>query len=139
MVNPQDEPASSSNGTYIIDVPTGINPQSYAVQVQDKRGITVAASSFSHFTARLTFNTTTVIGGDYVNQFNSSIDSLADVGTHSNFTAQQYDPDGIYDTVTQATGGTVPQPNYPAYWNPWVKTNVFQATQQNWRLTTEST
>lgn len=33
----------------------------------------------------------------------SDIDSAADVGTHSNFTAQQYGPDLINDTLTEAT------------------------------------
>ena len=102
MVNPPDEPVSSSNGTYTIDIPSGINPQSYIIQVQDSRGIMVAASSFSHYTGSLAFNTTTVSGGDYVNQYNSSVDSIPDQGTHSNFTAQQQGPDGIYDTLTEA-------------------------------------
>ena len=75
MTNPPDEPVSSSNGTYTIDIPSGINPQSYIIQVQDSRGIMVSASSFSHYTGSLTFNTTTVSGGDYVNQYNSSVDS----------------------------------------------------------------
>ncbi len=60
MVNPPDEPVSSSNGTYIVDVPSGINPQSYAIQVQDSRGITVAASSFSHYKGTLAFNSSFV-------------------------------------------------------------------------------
>ena len=78
MANPPDQPVSSSNGTYTIDIPSGINPQSYIIQVQDSRGITVAASSFSHYTGSLAFNTTTVSGGDYVNQYNSSVDSISD-------------------------------------------------------------
>ncbi len=118
MVNPPDEPFSCSNGTYFIDVPSGINPQSVAIQVQDTRGITVAAASFSHYTASLTFNSSTVSGGDYVDQYNSSVDSVQDIGTHGNFTAQQQGPDAIYDTITEAASGTVPQPSYPTYWNP---------------------
>ncbi len=118
MANPPDEPASSSNGTYIIDIPSGINPQGFAIQVQDTRGITVAASSFSHYTGSLIFNSSVVSGGDYVDQYNSSIDSIPDQGAHSNFTAQQQGPDAIYDTMTEATSGTVPQPSYPIYWNP---------------------
>ncbi len=100
-VNPPNDPISSSNGTYLVDVPSGINPQSYSIQVQDSRGITVAASSFSRYTAGLVFNSSTVSGGDYVNQYNSSIDSIPDQGTHSNFTAQQYGPDNIFDTLTE--------------------------------------
>ena len=67
MVNPSFAPVSSSNGTYTIDIPSGINPQSYIIQVEDSRGIMVAASSFSQYTGTLTFNTTTVNGGNYVN------------------------------------------------------------------------
>jgi hypothetical protein len=42
----------------------------------------------------------------YINQL-STVDSSADKGTHSNFTAQKYGPDSIYDTLTEAdtTGG----------------------------------
>ncbi len=118
MVNPPDEPVSSSNGTYIIDVPAGINPQSYAIQVTDTRGINVAACSFSRFTAGITFNSTTLSGGDYVDRFNSSIDAVSDFGSHSNFGAQAQGPEGIYDTITQAPDGTLPQPSYPLYWSP---------------------
>jgi hypothetical protein len=118
MVNPPKDPVSASNGTYIIDVPSGINPQSYFIQVKDSRGIAVAASSFSHYTGSLTFNSTIVSGGDFVDQYNSSVDSIADLGTHSNFTAQQQDPNGLYDTLTEAASGTLPQPSYPSYWNP---------------------
>ena len=63
MVNPPSEPISSSNGTYTIDIPSGINPQSYIIQVQDSRGIMVAASSFSQYTGKLTFNSTTASRG----------------------------------------------------------------------------
>jgi hypothetical protein len=113
MANPPDEPASSSNGTYIIDIPSGINPQGFAIQVQDTRGITVAASSFSHYTGSLTFNTTTVSGGDYVNQYNSTIDNVPDQGTHSNFPAQQQGPDGVLDTLNTSCTGSQPQNYYP--------------------------
>ena len=64
MVNPPSEPVSSSNGTYTIDIPSGINPESYIIQVEDSRGIMVAASSFSQYKGTLTFNTTTVSGED---------------------------------------------------------------------------
>ena len=117
MVNPTDEPVSSSNGTYTIDVPSGINPQSYSIQVQDSRGIAVAASSFSHYTGSLAFNCTTVSGGDYVDQYNSSVDSVADLGSHSNFTAQQYGPDNIFDTLTSGFNGYQPQNYYPTGFN----------------------
>jgi hypothetical protein len=113
MVNPPDDPISSSNGTYTIDIPSGITYQSYIIQVRDSRGIMVSASSFSHVTGSLTFNTTTVSGGDYVSNYNSSVDSVADQGTHSNFTAQQQGPDNILDTLTEQNVGTQIQDYFP--------------------------
>ena len=68
MVYPSDDPVVSSDGTYTLDIPSGINPNSFIIQVQDQRGIMVSASSFSHYTGTLTFNSTTVSGGNYVNE-----------------------------------------------------------------------
>ena len=113
MMNPPDEPLSSSNGTYTIDIPSGIDPRSFFIQIQDSRGIIVSASSFSHYTGSLTFNSTTVGDGTYVNQFNSRVDGLSDQGTHSNFTAQQQAPDGIFDTLTEQNTGSQVQDYFP--------------------------
>jgi len=38
---------------------------------------------------------------DYVDNSNSNVDSSPEEGTHSNFTAQQYGPDLLYDTLTE--------------------------------------
>ena len=73
----------------------------------------VAASSFSHYTGSLAFNTTTVSGGDYVNQSNSMVDGASDLGSHSNFTAQQQASDGIYDTITEASQTATQQSYHP--------------------------
>ncbi len=113
MVNPPSEPFSSSNGTYTVDIPSGINPQSYIIQVEDSRGIMVAASSYSKYTGSLTFNTTTVSGGNYVNQYNSQVDSKPDQGTHSNFLAQQQAPSGTFDTLKEADVSSQTQNYYP--------------------------
>ena len=43
MVNPSDDPSVSSDGTYTLDIPSGINPQSFIIQVQDQRGIMVCS------------------------------------------------------------------------------------------------
>lgn len=53
LVTPSSEPISFSNGTYLIDVPLGVNPTSYTVQVEDPRGISVVASSFSQYACTL--------------------------------------------------------------------------------------
>lgn len=113
MISPPDEPISSSNGTYLIDVPSGINPESFSVQVQDTRGITVAASSFSHYTGTLAFNSSFAENDVFVKSSNSAVDDLPDVGAHTNFTVQQSAPDGIYDTLTDANTGTQTQDYYP--------------------------
>jgi len=43
---------------------------------------------------------------DYVDNNVSDVDTSPDKGSHSNFTAQQYGPDSIYDTLTEEnTGG----------------------------------
>ena len=38
---------------------------------------------------------------DYVDNNTSDVDSITDKGAHSNFTAQQYAPDSVYDTLTE--------------------------------------
>jgi hypothetical protein len=55
LVNPVSEPTSFANGTYVVDIPTGVDPYSYVIQVEDQRGIIVVASSFSHYTCSLTW------------------------------------------------------------------------------------
>lgn len=112
LVTPTSEPLSFANGTYLIDVPSEINPYSYAIQVADTRGITVVASSYSHYTASLLFNST-YAEGDYVDNV-SDVDSSSDKGTHSNFAAQQTSPDGVYDVLTEANVGTVSQDYFPS-------------------------
>jgi len=58
LITPSNEPIAYANGTYIIDIPSGIDPDSYLIQVQDPRGLTVVASSFSRYTSALTWNST---------------------------------------------------------------------------------
>ena len=47
----------------------------------------------------------TVESTDYVDNNTSDVDSSADKGTHGNFSAQQYGPDSINDTLTESGGG----------------------------------
>jgi len=58
LTNPSTEPIAFANGTYLIDVPYGVDPYSYVIQVEDPRGIIVVASSFSRYTCMLTWNST---------------------------------------------------------------------------------
>ncbi|MEM3442083.1 MAG: hypothetical protein QXV09_07355, partial [Candidatus Bathyarchaeia archaeon] len=57
LVSPSIEPTVDASGTYTIDMTdpalADIDPYSYVVQVEDQRGLTVAVSSFSHYTCTL--------------------------------------------------------------------------------------
>ncbi|MCS7124398.1 MAG: hypothetical protein NZ932_03150, partial [Candidatus Bathyarchaeota archaeon] len=55
-VNPTIEPIALSNGTYILDLPAGVDPDSYMVQVEDQRGIIVVASSYTRYAYTLDWN-----------------------------------------------------------------------------------
>jgi len=98
-----------ANGTYLIGIPSDIDPSSYVIQVTDTRGIMVAAASFSRITSTFMWNTTSQ-DANYVNS------STVNTGSQSNFTAQQHGPDGVYDTLTEAFGSAV-QDYYPSNFN----------------------
>jgi hypothetical protein len=105
LVTPSAEPVVCANGTYIVDFPSGVDPDSYVIKIEDGRGIIVVASSFSRYTCTLIRNSTYTVS-DFVDIDTSNVDSSADKGTHSNFTAQQYGQDSIYDRLTEVnTGG----------------------------------
>ncbi|MEM0058330.1 MAG: hypothetical protein QXG58_00320 [Candidatus Bathyarchaeia archaeon] len=55
-VNPAIEPTALSDGTYIIDLPAGVDPDSYMVQVEDQRGIIVVASSHTRYAYTFDWN-----------------------------------------------------------------------------------
>jgi hypothetical protein len=131
MANTPDEPYSSSNGTYTVDIPPGVNPQGFAIQVQDSRGITVAASSFSQYTGTLAFNSSFIENDNYVVSANSDIDGISDAGTHSNFNAQQAAPDNTFDTLTEANIGTQTQDNYPTGYSPLGSTTLVSGSLSN--------
>jgi len=58
LINPSTDPVAFANGTYLIDIPSGVDPYAYIIQVEDSRGIIVAASSFSRYTCTLEWNST---------------------------------------------------------------------------------
>lgn len=43
---------------------------------------------------------------DFADNFTSDVDASVDKGSHSNFTAQQYGPDSIFDNLTEDNGNT---------------------------------
>jgi hypothetical protein len=55
LINPTNI-TSYANGTYSINLPSGVPGDSYVLQVEDSRGIVVTASAFSRYTATLTWN-----------------------------------------------------------------------------------
>ena len=100
LINPSTEPTSFADGTYLVDIPPGVDPYAYVIQVEDSRGIIVAASSFSRYTITPTWQSQSVKEEVYVDSM-SNVDGITDVGNHSNFTAEQ-NFDGIYDALTEA-------------------------------------
>lgn len=115
QIHPANDPMAYSNGTYQMDIPSGIDVNSYLIQVEDQRGIMVVASSFSTYTCNLAWtvwNTTVSITQHYVDNNSSDVDSSQNIGTHSNFTAMQQGPDGVFDTLTEA----ITTPAAPEKW-----------------------
>ncbi|HVP26565.1 MAG TPA: hypothetical protein VMT26_02735 [Candidatus Bathyarchaeia archaeon] len=101
LINATTEPTSFANGTYLIDIPPGVDPYSYLIQVEDQRGIIVVASSFSRYTCTPKWSSASSTGEAYVDNDVSDVDFSPDVGTHSSFTAEKK-LDGVYDTLTEA-------------------------------------
>jgi len=58
LINPSTDPVAFANGTYLVDIPSGVDPYAYVIQVEDPRGIIVTASSFSRYTCTLAWNST---------------------------------------------------------------------------------
>ena len=112
--------ASYVNGTYVLDLPQNVTSNAYTIEVSDTRGLMVLASSFNQFTTSLTWNATG-FREDFVDYVDEAIGG---VGTQGNFTAQQYGPDGVYDTLTEQTTGTVAVDNYPSTWTPIGATSI---------------
>jgi hypothetical protein len=60
-INPSNEPnveIGSTYATYTIDIPPGVDTDSYIIQVEDQRGLVVVASSFNRYAYTLTWNST---------------------------------------------------------------------------------
>jgi hypothetical protein len=68
---------------------------------------TIANNDQDYALFRSYYTGTTTYATSYVSNNVSNVDSSANVGTQSNFTAMQYGPDSTYNTLTEGnTGGT---------------------------------
>ncbi len=115
---------SHADGTYVVDLPSGLNSNSYVVQVEDTRGLSVLAASFSKFTSSIAWNTTAFRTDlDYVDT--ADVDIL---GTHGDFGSQQIGPDGYYDTLTEQASGIGTLSYYPLYCNLLGSTTIAQSS-----------
>jgi hypothetical protein len=111
--------ASYANGTYVLDLPSGVNGDAYVIQINDNRGLMVLASSYTQFTSKVSWNTTGF----------SQIPHYVDegglfVGSDSNFYDQQAGPDGNYDTINEAVYGSFNLDYYPTAINLLGQTSV---------------
>jgi len=43
LVNPENDPVISSNGTYVIEIPAGVDQDAYSIKISDQRGIMLTA------------------------------------------------------------------------------------------------
>jgi hypothetical protein len=55
LINPTNV-ISYADGTYVMDLPSGVPGDSYVLQVEDSRGIVVTAASFSRYTITLAWD-----------------------------------------------------------------------------------
>jgi hypothetical protein len=100
--------ASYANGTYVLDLPSGVDKDAYTIQISDNRGLMVLASSFTQFTTDLTWNATGFsFERDYVDS------ATVDIGMQGNFSAQQAAPDSVYDMLTEVVSGTFNTDYFP--------------------------
>jgi hypothetical protein len=94
------------------------------VQVDDTRGLSVLASSFSQFTSAIAWNTTAFKTDlDYVDNANLNV-----LGVHSDFVAQQNGPDNVYDTLTEQASGLGNLDYSPLYYNLLGSTTIAQSS-----------
>jgi hypothetical protein len=104
--------ASYANGTYVLDLPSGVDGGAYVIQINDNRGLMVLASSYTQFNAKVAWNST---GFSQTPHYVDSGNML--VGSDSNFYAEQAPPDGYYDTLTEAVSGSFNIDYYPTAFN----------------------
>jgi hypothetical protein len=72
-----------------------------------------------------------VNANDFVDSETSNVDGSANKGTHSNFTAQKYGPDSIYDVLTEGTGSGSSVAYYPSGYSMLGSTQLVSGSLAN--------
>jgi hypothetical protein len=136
LIDPPNEPEVSSNGTYTINVPLGIDSSMYLIQVKDDRGLMVVGSSFNAYDSTFTLDSSSAGVEHYIDQA-SDVYAPPEVGTHSDFSLQNA-KDGNCDLLTEENVGGIISfinsesfegawpPSLPSYWTEtgsWNKEN----------------
>jgi len=110
VVSPNTLSTTFTNGTYVVDLPQGVDSDFYVVQVEDQRGLMVLSSSLSSLTSGLNWSASQIPTPHYVDNYVSG-----GIGSHSNFAAQQNGPDAICDNLTEGNvTGTQSTTYYPS-------------------------
>jgi hypothetical protein len=103
LISPTAEPVVFANGTYSLNVPSGVDTGGFLVQVEDSRGIMTIASSFSSYASALSWSSIFPTVTDYVDQQSNQYDPT-DRGSHSDFNSQKA-ADSQFDTLTEGNTG----------------------------------
>jgi hypothetical protein len=142
LVTPDVEPIVYANGTYLIDFPAEIDPESYFMKIEDQRGIIVIASSVSSYEATL-MSSSTHTDLDFVDNNDSNVDSSEDKGTHSNFGSQQSVPDLIFDTLTEVDtyvgSSNFTLVNNESFEGTWLPTGWSESSSGQWNRESDQT
>ena len=98
LANPSNEPTAYANGTYQIDIPPGVDPHSYTVQIEDQRGIIVVASSFNSYSCTLTWGNVSANG--ILNQALYAHNETATVGSTPYYLQKLTSDDGAGNSLS---------------------------------------
>lgn len=90
----------------------------------------LASNDSSYAVFRSSYSGSTTDINDAVDNNSSNVDGSGNKGTHSNFTAMQYGPDSIYDTLTEAGSGTATA-YYPSSYNLLGSTQLVSGSVAN--------
>ena len=139
LIDPPNEPEVSSNGTYTINVPSGIDSSLYLIQVKDNRGLMVVGSSFNSYASAFSSESPSPADIDYVDQSGTDVDVSPDKGSHSNFNRQTAGPDSQFDTLTEVSAGQLTlRPNEEGYFSQ-NDNSAGSDSSNNWQFVDETT